>query len=37
MADTFDIDLPLPRSLDIKTTEAFGTYTKRIYRLLGMD
>jgi NitT/TauT family transport system ATP-binding protein len=37
MADYFDIVLPLPRTLDVKTTEQFGTYTKRIYRLLGMD
>jgi NitT/TauT family transport system ATP-binding protein len=37
MADTFDIDLPMPRMLDVKTTEAFGRYTKRIYRLLGME
>jgi len=37
MADFFDIELPHPRTLDVKTTEAFGTYTKRIYRLLGMD
>jgi len=37
MADTFDIDLALPRTLDVKTTEAFGRYTKRIYHLLGMD
>jgi ABC-type nitrate/sulfonate/bicarbonate transport system, ATPase component len=37
MADTFSIDLPFPRTLDMKTTEAFGTYAKRIYRLLGME
>ncbi|WP_046866861.1 ABC transporter ATP-binding protein [Microvirga massiliensis] len=37
MADYFEIDLPFPRTLDVKTTEAFGVYTKRIYRLLGMD
>jgi NitT/TauT family transport system ATP-binding protein len=37
MADYFDIKLPLPRTLDVKTTEQFGTYTKRIYHLLGMD
>ncbi|GGB47564.1 ATP-binding protein [Tistrella bauzanensis] len=36
MADHFAIDLPYPRRLDMKTTEAFGTYTKRIYALLGM-
>jgi NitT/TauT family transport system ATP-binding protein len=37
MADYFDIVLPLPRTLEVKTTEQFGTYTKRIYHLLGMD
>src|SRR4051794_6399838 len=37
MADNFEIDLPHPRSLDMKTHEAFGVYTRRIYRLLGME
>ena len=37
MADFFEIDLPFPRTLDMKTTEQFGAYTKRIYRLLGME
>ncbi|WP_370155470.1 ABC transporter ATP-binding protein [Ferrovibrio sp.] len=37
MAETFPIDLPFPRTLDIKTTERFGDYTRRIYRLLGME
>jgi NitT/TauT family transport system ATP-binding protein len=37
MADNFQVDLPHPRTLDIKTGEAFGDYTRRIYRLLGMD
>jgi NitT/TauT family transport system ATP-binding protein len=37
MADYFSIDLPYPRKLDLKTTPAFGTYTQRIYRLLGME
>ncbi|WP_338665585.1 ABC transporter ATP-binding protein [Pararoseomonas sp. SCSIO 73927] len=36
MADTFTIDLPAQRGLDIKTTEAFGVYVKRIYAQLGM-
>ncbi len=36
MADNFEIDLPHPRTLDMKTQEAFGVYTRRIYRLLGM-
>ncbi|MBN8942254.1 MAG: ABC transporter ATP-binding protein [Rhizobiales bacterium] len=37
MADYFDIDLPADRGLDIKTTDAFGHYVKRIYGLLGFD
>ena len=37
MADDFEIDLPHPRTLDIKTHEAFGVYTRRIYKLLGME
>jgi NitT/TauT family transport system ATP-binding protein len=37
MADNFQIDLPHPRTLDIKTHEAFGVYTRRIYKLLGME
>lgn len=37
MADQFSIDLDFPRTLDIKTTEKFGVYTRRIYRLLGME
>jgi NitT/TauT family transport system ATP-binding protein len=37
MADNFEIDLPHPRTLDIKTHERFGIYTRRIYRLLGME
>jgi NitT/TauT family transport system ATP-binding protein len=37
MADNFRVDLPHPRSLDMKTGEAFGEYTLRVYRLLGMD
>ena len=36
MADYFDIALPAERGLEIKTTEAFGGYVKRIYGLLGM-
>jgi energy-coupling factor transporter ATP-binding protein EcfA2 len=31
MADNFTIELPYPRTLDIKTHEAFGAYTRRIY------
>jgi NitT/TauT family transport system ATP-binding protein len=37
MADNFEIDLPHPRTLDMKTNERFGVYTRRIYRLLGME
>jgi NitT/TauT family transport system ATP-binding protein len=36
MAEYMHIDLPEPRSLDVKTTEKFGDYTRRIYHLLGM-
>ncbi len=37
MADNFKVELPHPRTLDIKTHEKFGDYTRRIYRLLGME
>jgi NitT/TauT family transport system ATP-binding protein len=37
MADNFRVELPHPRALDIKTGEKFGEYSRRIYRLLGMD
>jgi len=37
MADNILIDLPEPRTLDIKTTELFGEYSRRIYHLLGME
>ena len=37
MADNFEIELPHPRTLDLKTHEAFGVYTRRIYKLLGME
>jgi NitT/TauT family transport system ATP-binding protein len=37
MADNFEIELPRPRTLDMKTHEAFGIYTRRIYKLLGME
>jgi NitT/TauT family transport system ATP-binding protein len=37
MADNFEISLPHPRTLDMKTNERFGEYTRRIYRLLGME
>ena len=37
MADNFEIDLPRPRTLEMKTHERFGIYTRRIYKLLGME
>jgi len=37
MADNFRVDLPHPRTLDMKTHEAFGQYTRRIYHLLGLE
>jgi NitT/TauT family transport system ATP-binding protein len=37
MADNVLVDLPHPRTLDMKTQEKFGEYTRRIYRLLGME
>jgi NitT/TauT family transport system ATP-binding protein len=37
MADNIAIDLPYPRTLDIKTSDVFGEYTRKIYRLLGME
>jgi len=37
MADNFEIELPTPRTLDLKTHERFGEYTRRIYKLLGME
>ena len=37
MADNFEIGLPHPRTLDMKTHERFGDYTRRIYKLLGME
>jgi NitT/TauT family transport system ATP-binding protein len=37
MADNFTVDLPHPRTLDLKTHERFGQYSRRIYRLLGME
>jgi NitT/TauT family transport system ATP-binding protein len=37
MADNFLVELPHPRTLDMKTSEKFGEYTRRVYRLLGME
>ena len=37
MADNFTVELPHPRTLDMKTHARFGEYTRRIYKLLGME
>jgi NitT/TauT family transport system ATP-binding protein len=37
MADNITIELQHPRTLDMKTNKEFGDYTRRIYRLLGME
>ena len=37
MADNITIELPHPRTLDMKTDKNFGDYTRRIYKLLGME
>jgi NitT/TauT family transport system ATP-binding protein len=37
MADNFEVELPHPRTLDMKTHGKFGEYTRRVYRLLGME
>jgi NitT/TauT family transport system ATP-binding protein len=37
MADNIDIALSHPRTLDMKTEARFGEYTRRVYRLLGME
>jgi NitT/TauT family transport system ATP-binding protein len=37
MADCFRIELPYPRRLDMRSSERFGGYARRIYNLLGMD
>jgi len=37
MADNFEIDLAMPRKLDIKTNKKFGDYSRRIYQLLGLE
>jgi NitT/TauT family transport system ATP-binding protein len=36
MADCFTIDLPFPRTLDLKSSDRFGELTQRIYRDLQM-
>jgi NitT/TauT family transport system ATP-binding protein len=35
IGDLFAVDLPRPRTLDMMTTEAFGTYVRRIRRALN--
>jgi NitT/TauT family transport system ATP-binding protein len=37
MADYFAIELPYPRTLDMRQTPQFGAYASRIYRQLGME
>lgn len=37
MAENIPIMLPAERTLDMRTHEAFGSYTRRIYRLLGVE
>jgi NitT/TauT family transport system ATP-binding protein len=37
MAANFKVDLPHPRTLDMRTHEEFGEHCRRIYRLLGME
>lgn len=37
LAEMIDVDLPYPRRLDMKTHEAFGAYSRRVYGLLGME
>ena len=37
MADNFTVDIPMPRTLDMRNTEKFGEYSRRIYRLLGIE
>jgi NitT/TauT family transport system ATP-binding protein len=37
MADNFTVDIPHPRTLVMRNTEKFGEYTRRIYRLLGIE
>jgi NitT/TauT family transport system ATP-binding protein len=36
MAADIKIDLPAERTLELKTTEEFGAYSRKIYELLGM-
>src|ERR1700722_599558 len=36
MAENIPISFPDERNLDLRTSEVFGSYTRRIYRLLGV-
>ena len=36
MADFFPVDLPQPRTLEMKTTAVFGDVVRRVYHQLGM-
>lgn len=37
MAEFFPVDLPYPRTLDMKTQSRFGAYMRKIYRLLNFE
>lgn len=37
MADHFKVDIPHPRNLDVKTSEEFGGYVRRVYGQLNME
>lgn len=37
MAANIPVELPYPRTLEMKTHEEFGEYCRQIYNLLGMD
>jgi hypothetical protein len=37
MAADIEIELPRPRTLELKTDARFGEYTRRIYHLLGLE
>ena len=36
LAANLEVTLPEPRTLDVKTTDLFGQYSRKIYHLLGM-
>jgi NitT/TauT family transport system ATP-binding protein len=37
MAANIEVTLPQPRTLDMRTHEDFGAYTRQIYHLLGLE